>query len=249
MSSFDNNCILTPIPTGISEDGSGTPDNSLPFGSNRPKKDLDKFYTKEEIALECYSTLKDNVDIDLYDFHLEPSAGGGSFYKLLDPSKAVGIDIDPPYVPTVPTIKAQAVHGEKGSAYATELSPPSIAIAESSVPAFRYGTDTCGGASGDRHARAGIIKMDFLKFKPKENKKYLIIGNPPFGRSSSIAIKFFNKAALFSDCIAFILPRTFKRVSIQNRLDLNFSLIYTKDLPVKPCCFIPKMEAKCCFQI
>ena len=99
MSSFDNNCILTPIPTSISEDGSGTPDNSLPFGSNRPKKDLDKFYTKEEIALECYSTLKDNVDIDLYDFHLEPSAGGGSFYKLLDPSKAVGIDIDPPRFP------------------------------------------------------------------------------------------------------------------------------------------------------
>ena len=123
---------------------------------------------------------------------------------------------------------------------------PSIGVAESSVP---KGTDTCGGASGDRHARAGIIKMDFLKFKPKENKKYLIIGNPPFGRSSSIAIKFFNKAALFSDCIAFILPRTFKRISIQNRLDLNFSLIYTKDLPVKPCCFIPKMEAKCCFQI
>jgi hypothetical protein len=96
--------------------------------------------------------------------------------------------------------------------------------------------------------RNDTIKFN-VKFKPKENKKYLIIGNPPFGKSSSIAIKFFNKAALFSECIAFILPRTFKRISIQNRLDLNFSLIYTKDLPVKPCCFIPKMEAKCCFQI
>ena len=209
---FDNNCILTPIPTDISEDGSGAPDNSLPFGSNRPKKDLDKFYTKEEIALECYSTLKDNVDIDLYDFHLEPSAGGGSFYKLLDPSKAIGIDIDPPRFPAGNCIPAVPImYGEKG------------------MP--------------------DIIKMDFIKFKPKENKKYLIIGNPPFGKSSSIAIKFFNKAALFSECIAFILPRTFKRISIQNRLDLNFSLIYTKDLPVKPCCFIPKMEAKCCFQI
>ena len=222
MSSFDNNCILTPIPTGISEDGSGTPDNSLPFGSNRPKKDLDKFYTKEEIALECYSTLKGNVDIGLYDFHLEPSAGGGSFYKLLDPSKAIGIDID--------------------------IDPPRFPI-----PVLcRDNAGNCIPAVPIMYGEKGmpdIIKMDFLKFKPKENKKYLIIGNPPFGKSSSIAIKFFNKAALFSECIAFILPRTFKRISIQNRLDLNFSLIYTKDLPVKPCCFIPKMEAKCCFQI
>ena len=56
---------------------------------------LDQFYTNDNIALECYSTLKNEVDIHLYDLHLEPSAGNGSFYKLLDPSKAVGIDIDP----------------------------------------------------------------------------------------------------------------------------------------------------------
>jgi len=95
----------------------------------------------------------------------------------------------------------------------------------------------------------GIQKMDFFEYKPEEDKKYLVLGNPPFGKVSSMAVKFFNKSAEFADCIAFIIPRTFKRVSIQNQLDLNFSLIYNEDLPLKPCCFTPSMDAKCCFQI
>lgn len=94
----------------------------------------------------------------------------------------------------------------------------------------------------------GIVKQDFFDYKPK-NKKYLVIGNPPFGVGCSIAVKFFNHAAKFADTICFIIPRTFKRISIQNQLDLNFQLIHTEDLPLKPCCFEPKMDAKCCFQI
>lgn len=95
----------------------------------------------------------------------------------------------------------------------------------------------------------GIIKKDYFDFIPENNKKYCVIGNPPFGKVSSTAIKFFNKSAEFSDIVAFIIPRTFKRVSVQNKLDLNFHLIYNEDLPLKPCCFEPNMDAKCCFQI
>lgn len=94
-----------------------------------------------------------------------------------------------------------------------------------------------------------IIKMDYLSFTPDKNKKYLVIGNPPFGKNSSMAVKFFNKSATFADCIAFIVPRTFKRVSIQNQLSLDFILEYNNDLPISPCCFTPNMSAKCCFQI
>ena len=83
----------------------------------------------------------------------------------------------------------------------------------------------------------------------QKKKKYLVIGNPPFGRVSSLAVRFFNKSAEFANVIAFIIPRTFKRVSIQNKLDLNFELVYNEDLPITPCCFTPKMTAKCCFQI
>lgn len=94
-----------------------------------------------------------------------------------------------------------------------------------------------------------IIKGDFLKYNYEHNKKYIVIGNPPFGKVSSLAIKFFNYAATFADVIAFIVPRTFKRVSIQNSLNLSFKIIYNQDLPLNPCCFHPIMNAKCCFQI
>ena len=94
----------------------------------------------------------------------------------------------------------------------------------------------------------GIIKQDFFQYQFQENKRYLVIGNPPFGKNNTLAVKFFNYAAKFSNAICFIIPRTFKRISIQNQLDLNFHLIYTKDLSVN-CCFEPKMAAKCCFQI
>ena len=38
-----------------------------------------------------------------------------------------------------------------------------------------------------------IIKINFFDYKPEEDKKYLVIGNPPFGKVSSLAVKFFNK--------------------------------------------------------
>lgn len=95
----------------------------------------------------------------------------------------------------------------------------------------------------------GIKKMNFFDYQPVAEKKYCVIGNPPFGRVSSLAIKFFNHASNFAEVIAFIIPKTFKRVSVQNRLNRYFHLVLSKDLPLKPCCFSPKMGAKCCFQV
>lgn len=92
--------------------------------------------------------------------------------------------------------------------------------------------------------------MDFFNYKPPSNKNnILVIGNPLFGKISSIAIKFFNHSANFSNVIAFIIPRTFRRPSVQNKLNKMFHLIYDEDVPLKPCCFIPEMMVKCCFQI
>jgi len=95
-----------------------------------------------------------------------------------------------------------------------------------------------------------IIKQDYLTFYPSETESnILVIGNPPFGKVSSLAVKFFNHSAKFAETIAFIIPRTFRKTSIQNRLDCNFHLIYDEDIPVKPCSFEPCMSVKCCFQI
>jgi hypothetical protein len=95
-----------------------------------------------------------------------------------------------------------------------------------------------------------IITQDFLTYAPPSDiNKILVIGNPPFGRVSSLAIKFFNHAAIWADVIAFILPRTFRRVSVQNKLNRNFHLVWDEEVPMEPCSFHPPMMAKCCFQI
>ena len=104
-----------------------------------------------------------------------------------------------------------------------------------------------------------IKKQDFFDFSidrddvnEDENqlsKNILTIGNPPFGKISSLAIKFFNHASSFSNVIAFIIPKTFRKDSVQRRLNLNFHLMHDEDIPDKPCSFIPKMNVKCCFQI
>ena len=95
-----------------------------------------------------------------------------------------------------------------------------------------------------------IIKQDFLTYSPPTGTgKILVLGNPPFGRVSSLAIKFFNHAAKWADVIAFIIPRTFRRVSVHNKLNTNFHLVFDEEIPSNPCSFSPPMMAKCCFQI
>jgi hypothetical protein len=99
-------------------------------------------------------------------------------------------------------------------------------------------------------ASDGIQEMDFFEYiPPPTSKKILVIGNPPFGKNSSLAVKFFNHAAKWADCIAFIIPKTFRRISIQNQLNMSFHLTHDDDIPMKPCSFEPMMSVKCCFQI
>ena len=76
-----------------------------------------------------------------------------------------------------------------------------------------------------------VKKSDFLKENLvdvfSENSKIkLFLGNPPFGKNSSLAIKFFNHMSKSkADLIAMVLPATFSKNSIKNKLDLNFVLI------------------------
>ena len=94
-----------------------------------------------------------------------------------------------------------------------------------------------------------ISQIDFFDWEPQTDKKYIVVGNPPFGRISSLAVKFFQKSTEFAEVIAFLVPRTFRRVSVQNKLSLDFHLVYDEEMPLKPCCFEPEMSVKCCFQI
>ena len=94
-----------------------------------------------------------------------------------------------------------------------------------------------------------IIKMNFFDYSPSDTSNILVVGNPPFGRVCSLAIDFFNHSAKWCSVIAFIIPKTFRRISIQNRLDLGFHLVHDNDIPSDPCSFTPPMMVKCCFQI
>lgn len=82
-------------------------------------------------------------------------------------------------------------------------------------------------------ACANISRQDFFDYRPTQAKNILTIGNPPFGKNSSNAVKFFNHAATFSSCIAFIVPRTFRKASIINKLDKRFHLITEEILPLE----------------
>jgi len=82
-----------------------------------------------------------------------------------------------------------------------------------------------------------IIKQDYLIYDyaniKKNYSKIHIIGNPPFGRQSSLAIKFIKKSCIFCDSVSFILPKSFKKDSLKKTFPLNFHLIFEIDLPEK----------------
>lgn len=75
-----------------------------------------------------------------------------------------------------------------------------------------------------------VIEQDFLSFGTNK-QKIAVVGNPPFGRNASLAIQFFNHAASFADMIAFIVPASFNKTSVINRLDLNWELVLSHKLP------------------
>jgi len=86
---------------------------------------------------------------------------------------------------------------------------------------------------------------------PDVHTKIHIIGNPPFGRQSSLAIKFIKQSTSFCDTISFILPKSFKKESMQKHFPLNFHLIYQVDLEDNSFIINDKEEkdVPCVFQI
>jgi hypothetical protein len=77
--------------------------------------------------------------------------------------------------------------------------------------------------------KADYLLLD-LSAKIVTLRKIHVIGNPPFGRQSSLAIQFIKKSALIADSISFILPKSFKKDSMQKHFPPKFHLIYQKDI-------------------
>ena len=154
----------------------------FPKWINPEEIDLEQFFTKEDTAKYCYNNLlsflyKEKIDISNYTF-VEPSAGNGSFFNLLDSKNKIGLDLMP-------------------------LSD-------------------------------GILEQDFLLWSPDDlTKKYIFIGNPPFGYRAWLALAFMNSAAQYADYIGFILPMSFQsdgKGSPKNRVN-NMKLVHSEILP------------------
>lgn len=85
-----------------------------------------------------------------------------------------------------------------------------------------------------------IVSFDIdPKFKECNKQDFLMVtdiaegcvfvGNPPFGFSGGLALKFMNHCAkLKARSICFILPRTFEKIFFQNKINLNYKLTYSE---------------------
>jgi len=86
-----------------------------------------------------------------------------------------------------------------------------------------------------------VKKQDFLKWDNLYNvdpSEVLCIGNPPFGRQSTLAKRFLNKCSEFSDHIVFILPVSFNtsafKKSIPDGFTKEWSIVLDDDIFVYP---------------
>lgn len=86
----------------------------------------------------------------------------------------------------------------------------------------------------------GIQTADFLEIEIQSDLEIAVIGNPPFGRNASMAVRFFNRAARQSSVIALILPRTFRKASVVNRLNSFFHLVREEPVPANAFLFRSK---------
>ena len=192
----------------------------------------DQFFTKQDVANDCVNLLKDALSMNIKDFDviLEPSFGSGAFISAL---KLADVDMESSNLLFVDVDACDPNHR------ADFLNDTVVPL--TFFHAYENGRDPNDKFLGKR--KDGEING-------KQRSLCLTIGNPPFGRKSSLAVAFFNKSAQFSAVIAFIVPKTFMKISIQDRLDRHFVLL--KESELKDDAFLFKNESynvPCVFQI
>lgn len=102
--------------------------------------------------------------------------------------------------------------------------------------------------------KQNYLEFSFFSLIPAsfraESCKIHVFGNPPFGRQSSLAIKFIKKSCEFCDTLSFILPKSFKKESMKRHFPLFFHL--KKEFDILPNSFLVNnrtYDVPCVFQI
>jgi len=179
---------------------------------------IDKFYTSPSVVNECIQLIKQKINIQEDDVCIEPSAGNGSFINGIKSlfKNYHFYDLEPEDTGCASNgrspqqiIKQDYLKYD----YNTLLTSPEIENPQSQQ---FYG---------------GRLEPTRPAGNKKQNRKVHVIGNPPFGRQSSLAIKFIKKSSQYCDSISFILPKSFKKDSLKKHFPLKFHLICEFDLP------------------
>lgn len=76
-----------------------------------------------------------------------------------------------------------------------------------------------------------VKRGNFLKQKLTVSDA-VAIGNPPFGRNNALSVPFFNACAKHCDVICFIVPKSWRKWSVINRLDQSFHLLDDYELEI-----------------
>lgn len=73
---------------------------------------------------------------------------------------------------------------------------------------------------------------DFLSINilPTNQNKIFVVGNPPFGRQSTLAIKFIQHMCSFCDAFGLILPKSFLKPTLYNKINNYFHLVHSTDI-------------------
>jgi len=190
---------------------------------------IDKYYTNVEIAQNCIDIVETFFELKSYDLIIEPSAGNGSFSKILEQKydNVIAIDIIPEYKNIITY-----------DFLTWDLNKYIVERNKSNDESKNKSNDESKNKSNDESKN---------KFK---GENIIIIGNPPFGRQSSTAKKFIAKSVEISNVIAFILPKSFRKTSYQSAFPPNWHLIHDNDIPEFSFTVDEILhDVPCCFQI
>jgi hypothetical protein len=70
-----------------------------------------------------------------------------------------------------------------------------------------------------------VVQGDYLRTPLPYKPHTLWVGNPPFGRRGSLAVQFWNKGSTEADYLAAVLPASFGKRTLQQRLNPSHRLV------------------------
>ena len=100
----------------------------------------------------------------------------------------------------------------------------------------------CLDSYGDWYKLKGYECISTNEFFNLTDMKFsVIIGNPPYGNAGKLAVKFLNKSMELSDDVRMVLPRSIRKPSASNRINLDFHCV--NDVDVDDSAFAKTIDA------